>query len=137
QAVLALGIAGVGDEVDEVHGELALLAEHLLPVLQVVEVAHRGLLEIANRQYRRPNGNESSPTAVPTPTTSSSSHRSGTAARARPHPALRRIASRKPALRTSTPAAASSPIAVRGVQPRTMPSMSASRARPVSGTLAM
>ena len=44
EAVLALGVAGVGDEVDQVHGKLALLAEHLLPVLQVVEVAHRQCL---------------------------------------------------------------------------------------------
>src|SRR5579885_553757 len=41
QTVLALRVAGVGDEVHEVHGQLPALEEHLLPVLEVLPVAHR------------------------------------------------------------------------------------------------
>src|SRR5262249_54365440 len=40
EAVLTLRVARVGDEVDEVHGQLAAFPEELLPVLQVVEVSH-------------------------------------------------------------------------------------------------
>jgi hypothetical protein len=48
QAVLALGVARIGDEVHEVHGKLALLREDLLPVLQVVQVTHLDRLLVAS-----------------------------------------------------------------------------------------
>src|SRR5205823_3869724 len=44
QAVLALGVAGVGDEVDEVHRQLALLQEHLLSVPETASGAASGAI---------------------------------------------------------------------------------------------
>src|SRR5205814_1272649 len=72
QTVLALRVACVGDEVDQVDRQLPAFPEHLPAVSQVVEVAHLAFALLAPRgQYRRPSPQVSMPTPVPAPTTSS------------------------------------------------------------------
>ena len=98
QAVLALRVAGVGDEVHQVHRHLALLEEHLLAVLagnpsnplrdvslscRSSSVARTGYVSEADAPFRRRRRAARARAAAPRP-----AHV--------PQPSLRRIASRKP-----------------------------------------